>query len=122
MEFKGYMIEGDWTGNTLTVRGTNKASHYALVGPDMEHAKRVHAEAGQAGVRDTLAQMSGLLPDGSAVAIQYADIASVDFKDAGLLTNGCLDVRTHDGRRYQLHFLRKHREAFRRLASELAKP
>lgn len=92
MDFKGYMIEGTWDGSTLTVQGTNKASHVALVGKG---------------------------EDRSAVVIPRQAIASAKYKSAGMMTNGNLDIRTHDGVRYQLHFLKKHTPAFEQIASDL---
>jgi len=34
MKLKGYMCEVEWDGQTLRARGTNKAAHLALLGPN----------------------------------------------------------------------------------------
>lgn len=92
MKISGYMNEVEWDGATLTARGTNKASRIALAGED-------HA-AGD-------------------VVIPRGAMASVRFKDASRLVNGNLTISTEQGRRYQLHFRRKHADDFRALAAEL---
>ncbi len=85
------MCEVDFDGTTLTARGTNKASHFALVG---------HGHEGD-------------------LVLDRADIAGVDLKKAGLLTNGNLRVTTRAGVTHQLHFLRKHADDFADLAKRL---
>jgi hypothetical protein len=88
---QGYMIDVDYDGATLRVRGKNKPARVALAGEDHDQE----------------------------VVIPRERIADVSLKDAGRMTNGNLKVSTTDGRRYQLHFVRKHAEDFRQLADAL---
>jgi hypothetical protein len=88
----GYMIEVDFDGATLRVHPKNKAAAVALLG-----AERNSGDL-------TLARL---------------EIAGVDLKPAKTLSNGCLTVRIHDGRRYQLHTLKKHQADFAALAAAL---
>ena len=92
MTVDGYMVQADWDGSTLVVRGTNKAGRVALLGED-------HA-AGE-------------------VSIRGGDIARVELKDASRLVNGNLVVHTTAGRKYQLHFRRKSQEEFTALRESL---
>lgn len=91
MTIDGYMITADFDGETLRVHGKNKAARIALAGED----------------------------HGSDVIVRKEQIASVDLKDASMMTNGNLRVRTADGRKFQLHFRRKQAEDFRALADQL---
>lgn len=94
MRVRGYLVEAEWDGETLTARGTNKVSNAALLGED-------HA-AGE-------------------VSIPKEWIASVVLKEPKLFggVNGNLVVTTVEGKRYQLHFRKKSLEEFRALAQAL---
>jgi hypothetical protein len=87
----GYMIDVQWDGQTLRVKGKNKAARIALAGENHEQD----------------------------IVVSRDEIASVKFRDANTLANGNLDVRTEAGQRYQLHFRKKQRDDFRALAQEL---
>ena len=95
------MVEAEWDGQTLRMRGSNKASHYALAGftSDPESGMPVRHEGD--------------------VVVERADIASVDIKDASRLTNGCLTITTRAGRTFQMHFRRKQAGDFVALAQAL---
>lgn len=88
----GYMVEADWDGATLRVRGTNKAAHVALRGQD-------HT-------------------DGDVV-LTREQVAGATYKGANALVNGNLTVTATDGRRYVLHFRRKQTPQFEALARDL---
>ncbi len=92
MELRGYMIEVKFDGQTLVAEGTNKASQIALRGEDRN-----------------------LGP----VQVPVSQIASVDFKNANAVTNGRILVHTIAGKRYQITFRRKDRDAFQGLYNEL---
>lgn len=92
MEFDGYMIHVWWDGQTLTVRPNNGVARAALFGPNR---------------------------DAEQLVLPRVGIASVQLKDASALTNGNLIVTTTNGQKYQLHFRRKHRADFARLADAL---
>lgn len=85
------MTEVQWDGVTLRAHGKNKAARVALAGEDHEQD----------------------------VIVTRDWIASVGYRKAGRMTNGRVDVRTVDGKRYQLHFRRKQREGFEALARDL---
>lgn len=89
------MVEAEWDGDVLTVRGTTRAGRVALLGED-------HA-AGE-------------------VVIPAGRISSVRLKEPALFgaVNGNLIVTTVEGRRFQLHYRRKSAEEFRALAESLA--
>lgn len=91
MEFDGYMIKVWWDGTTLRIRGSNKAARVALAGRDHDQD----------------------------VVLPRSEIAEARLKNANPLTNGNLIIRTSEGRKYQLHFRRKHQQDFERLAEEL---
>lgn len=93
MEFSGYQIKIRWDGQTLRVRGLSKMARMALLGK--EHG------------------------DGD-LWLQRDQIAEASYKAPGLFTNGRVTIRDAGGRRYVLHFRRKQRAHFERLASELA--
>ena len=88
--YRGYMIEAVIDGDVLVLHGTNKAARVALAGED--HAQDV------------------VVPLGS--------ITRTEWKSAGPLVNGRLVVHA-DGRRYQVHFRRKHQGDMERLADRL---
>lgn len=88
---EGYLIDVDYDGQQLRVHGRNKAARIALAGQDHEND----------------------------VVVAVSDIERVDFRDANALVNGAVVVHTRDGRKYQLHFRRKQRDAFRELSSTL---
>jgi hypothetical protein len=51
--------------------------------------------------------------------VPISDIASLLFKGAGRLTNGHLELRTHQGQRHQLHFRREQQPEFEALHTQL---
>ncbi len=85
------MTEVAWDGQTLRVHGKNKPARVALSGED----------------------------HGADVVVTREEIASVDLKDAGMMSNGNLRVRTTSGKTYQLHFRKKQADGFHALAAEL---
>lgn len=94
MEITGYGCHVTWDGQTLRAKGTNKATHIALMGDD-------------AGAYGEL-----VLPAGS--------FRVEKFKTANIAINGNLVLVANDtGRKYQLHFRRKHNEDFEALAEAL---
>jgi hypothetical protein len=91
VKVKGYGCEAEWDGTVLRARGTNKAAHKALAG-DLSHE--------------------------GDVLVRRADIVRTSYKPPSRITNGRVNIRTGDGRRYQLHFLKKH-NGFDELARQL---
>ena len=89
---RGYMIDVEFDGSTLRVRGRGADARGALTG-------RVK--------RETL-------------VLARDEIVSVSFEDANRLRNGALRLRTADGRAYKLPFRRKQADEFRRLAERLS--
>lgn len=91
---QGYMVEADWDGEVLRARGTNKAGRVALAGEDHDQGD---------------------------VVIPRSEMAEVKFKPTkfGGTVNGNLVVTTTGGRKYQLHFRKKHEQGFRELAEAL---
>jgi hypothetical protein len=53
------------------------------------------------------------------VLLSNSDISSVSFKPAGMLSNGCLDIVSRGGQRYQLHFPRRQQKSFEELHRSL---
>lgn len=53
------------------------------------------------------------------LTVPICDIASLQFKSAGRLANGRLELRTREGKRYQLHFTREQQPGFEVLRTEL---
>lgn len=91
MNVDGYMVRVSLEGDVLTAEGTNKASRVALAGQD-------HAAG--------------------PVVLQRSDITAVEYRAAGVLTNGRVTVRAGD-RSYVLHFRRKQQAGFLELAQVL---
>ena len=91
MRTDGYMIEAEYDGATLRVRGKNKPARIALAGQDHE----------------------------GDVVIPADQIAEVTLKDASVMVNGNLRVSTVAGKTYQLHFRKKQAKDFRALADQL---
>jgi hypothetical protein len=87
----GYMIRVRWDGQTLRVHGTSKMARVALNGAD----------------------------HGDDVVLAKAEIEQAQLRDATMLVNGSLTVRTVAGRKHVLHFRRKHQADFARLAEVL---
>lgn len=77
----GYGITATFDDNTLTIEGNNKAARIALAGQD-------HADG--------------------PVRVAASEITDLAWKSAGRLTNGNLTVTTGSGKRFQMHFLKKH--------------
>lgn len=90
MTISGYMIEVDFDGQTLRVRGKNKASRVALAGEDHD----------------------------SDVVLSREQIERVELKPASMLVNGNLRV-TGAGKTYKLHFRKKQSTDFEQLAQAL---
>jgi hypothetical protein len=88
----GYRINVECDEQFLRVRGRNNAARVALTG-----------EAHGDGV----------------VVIPRSAIRGVKFKAASLLVKGRLSVVTTDGHKYRMHFRRKQKGVFLRLAREL---
>ena len=91
----GYMIDVDGNAERLIVRGKNKPARIALAGK------------GQG--------------DGDVTILRSA-LTGVDYKPTRMMgaVNGNLTISTTDGRKYQLHFLKKHQAGFERLAQDLS--
>jgi hypothetical protein len=89
--FDGYMIRVRWDGQTLRVHGVNKMARVALNGSD----------------------------HGDDVVLARDEIEQAQLRDATMLVNGSLTVRTVAGRKHILHFRRKHQADFARLAESL---
>lgn len=85
------MIEVDYDGTALRVRGKNKAARVALAGED-------HAQD---------------------VVLTRDQIQRVELKDASRIVNGTLRVHTTGGKNHQLHFRRKQADDFKALAEAL---
>jgi len=79
MKADGYMVDAEYDGATLTMRGHNKAARIALAGRD-------HA---------------------TDVMIPRDRITAVDLKPASMLVNGTVTVHTVDGGKHVLHFRKK---------------
>ena len=121
MKVNGYMIEVEWDGQTLRARGTNKASHRALMGQtdvdvneyvSEDQSKTDMVKGGVAAIRDTHRIADELVLDADEFTVEK-------FKTANPLVNGNLVLRDVRGRRYQLHFRRKHNDDFTALAQAL---
>lgn len=121
MKISGYMNEVEWDGQTLRARGTNKAAHLALMGPnDVDADAYVQADQSRGemvrgaarAIRDT-----GALPD--ELVLDADEFTVEKFKQANALVNGQLVLRTREGRKHQLHFRKKHSQDFAALAAAL---
>ena len=94
MEITGYGCHVTWDGQTLRAKGTNAITHKALMGDDSASHGEVVLPAGQFRVEK--------------------------FKTANRMVNGNLVLVANDtGRKYQLHFRRKHNEEFEKLTEAL---
>jgi tetratricopeptide (TPR) repeat protein len=91
VSIQGYGIDVDYDGQTIRVHPHNKAVAVALAGQD----------------------------HGQDVVISRAAMADIRFKDANALVNGNLTICTTDGKKFQLHFRKKHRDNFKALAAQL---
>lgn len=121
MKISGYMNEIEWDGQTLRARGTNKTSHRALMGQtdiDMnDYVTEDQSKVGMvkglgAAIRDTHRIADELVLDAGEFTVEK-------FKTANPLVNGNLVLRDARGRKYQLHFRRKHNDDFTALARAL---
>jgi len=92
MRLHGHLVEVDWDGEVLAVRGTN---------PD----GRVLVNAGT---------------DDGRLSLPADQIEAVVFRDAPRMVGGVLLVRDTSGGEHRLHFRRGGREAFHVLYEELA--
>jgi hypothetical protein len=91
MLVKGYGCEVEWDGQTLTARGTNKMSHFAIAGKGHQ----------------------------GDVIIPAEKVGAVSLKRASALANGNVTVTTTEGEKYVLHFQKKHSADFAALAEQL---
>jgi hypothetical protein len=92
----GYGVTATLTPTELRARGTNKATHLALVGPESPHLEN-----------GTL-----VLPVDLIARVQHAR------PKMGGLVNGHVVIHLHDGRQYEMHYRAKHNE-FQDLAESL---
>lgn len=121
MKIQGYMVEVEWDGQTLRARGTNKASHFALMGQNDvdvdEHVRPDQSRTQMAkGTAAAIRKMSAI-PD--ELVLDRADFTVEKFKLANPFINGNLVLRTAAGRQHQIHFRKKHNEDFATLAAAL---
>jgi len=125
MKITGYMNEVEWDGRTLRAKGTNKAAHHALLGVNdvdfEDYVKKDEAKSlgaaevrarGKQAIKDTLSVPDALVLDADEFTVEK-------FKTANTLVNGQLVLRTREGRKYQLHFRKKHNDDFAALAASL---
>jgi hypothetical protein len=104
----GYMIDVQCDQQNLRVHAKDTAARGALTGWDVtlvsddDGKNRVQTRTGA-----------------TDVVILRSDIAGVTLKKANPLVNGNLIITTTEGKKYQLHFRRKQRGDFERLAQEL---
>lgn len=119
LHVSGYMIEVDYDSRVLTVHGTTGPARSALAGGYV--VKDAQLESGATSVAEikaaTKEAFAKLERDG--VTIRREDIASIDLKRANPLVNGNLVITTTDGRKYQLHYRRKHQADFDTLHAAL---
>lgn len=114
MKISGYMNEIEWDGRTLRARGTNKTSHFALVGGTelTDRDKALLSDAEQ--------RKKAYTPRVDELVVDAAHLEVMKFKGANALANGHLQVRdTRDGREYTLHFRRKQAADFQSLRDAL---
>jgi hypothetical protein len=104
----GYMIDVECDKQTLRIHAKNKGAQRALTGWDVT--------LDETGDIKSRVQVQGGAAD---VEVPRSEIATVTFKNASPLVNGNLTVTTTGGKKYQLHFRRKQRADFERLAQEL---
>jgi hypothetical protein len=95
---KGYGIEATLTPHELRARGTNKATHLALVGPESPHEEDGHL----------------VLPLDQIASVQHTRPKMAGF------VNGHVVVRTVDGRKYEMHYRAKKQAGFADLGDALA--
>lgn len=118
---KGYMNEVSWDGQTLRARGTNKTSHFALMGGnDVDATKHIREDDSRVsqvkGIGSATKEMLDL-PD--ELVLDRDEFEVEKFKKANALVNGQLVLRTREGRKHQLHFRKKHNDDFTALAAAL---
>lgn len=87
----GHMLEVDYADQVLTARATTKVSRLALLGHN----------------------------PGDTATVHRTQIIMMTLKRASAWVNGSLDLRTSDGRRYQLHFKNKQNADFDALHAAL---
>ncbi|MGX7679061.1 hypothetical protein ACSMXN_09185 [Jatrophihabitans sp. DSM 45814] len=114
MKTDGYMIDAEFDGQLLTLHAKNKASRAALLGPDtLARIADHYAEMAESDKR--------IRVEGDSISIPVEDMADVTFKDASMLVNGNLIVKTNDGNKYQAHFRKKQAGGFAELRDAIAK-
>ncbi len=121
MKITGHMVEVEWDGSTLRARGTNKASHFALMGQNDvdvdEHVQRDQSRVDMVkGGAAAIKQMSAI-PD--ELKLSRDEFTVEKFKTANAFVNGNLVLRTTAGRKHQIHFRKKHNADFEALAAQL---
>jgi hypothetical protein len=135
--FKGYGCEVQWDGTTLKARGTNKNTHFALLGgTHIDPDKSATSVAAAAWEESPGSTVEGL----KAVAIAAATDVKAIFtppeyliltKDQitieeyngkpNLFVNGKLVIReTATGRKHEFHFMKKHQADFDQLVKDLS--
>lgn len=121
MKIRGYMVEIEWDGETLKARGTNKASHFALLGQTEVDIDDYTNEAES--VKGHWAGVGKALKDGAKLPeyliLNRGDFSVTKFTAGDPLTNGELTVQTPAGKKYQFHFRRKSNDEFRELFQAL---
>lgn len=121
MNIKGYMVEVQWDGNTLTAKGTNKAAHYALMGPnDVDINDYTSADESKADQWKGMGQATKAMtktPD--ALVLERDQFTVTGFKLGNPFTNGNLTLTTSEGRKHQIHFRRKSNDDFAALHQAL---
>lgn len=113
MDIQGYGCTVSWDGQTLRAKGTNKMNHLALMGPnrDLSGTDLRSITVGSA-VASAFAAPDELVLDRDAFTVET-------FKQANVLVNGNLTLRTSDGIKHQMHFRRKQNADFEELANAL---
>jgi len=121
MKVSGHMNEIEWDGQTLRARGTNKAAHFALMGQnDVNQDDYIRPDQSRGDMVKGLgkfAKDSAAIPD--ALVLDADEFTVEKFKTATALVDGQLVLRTREGRKYQLHFRKKHNDDFAALAASL---
>lgn len=120
--FNGYGCEVQWDGTTLKARGTNKATHLALLGQNpIDVNEFVSKDATR-----TEQAMGGIaalkaIADTPEYLILTRDQFTVEkyMDKPNLFINGNLTIRETNGRKHQFHFMKKHKAVFDWLVQEL---
>jgi hypothetical protein len=117
------MVEIEWDGETLKARGTNKVSHFALLGQtevDIDDSTNEDESIkGQwKGVGKALKDGAKLrLPE--YLILNRGEFTVTKFTTGNPFTNGNLTLQTPAGKKYQFHFRRKSNDEFSELHQAL---